>query len=512
LSRSWNRPFREHTTRREFFRKIGAVSAGLTVGSWFAAIGDGASSRDVPNVVVFTVDDMDLDSVNIYGCPVAGMTPNMDRLARQGMRFQHAHVNCAVCQPARQSMMTGKHTHTNGTLGFMPVPEGVPNLSEILMGNGCHTASFNKDRDYKSFKWSYYIGGYGVKGFGRDPKLFVQSTREAIRQAREAGKPAFIGVNTSDPHRAFAGSEDERRRLEQARKKWPHAAEGMYYPPYDDVCSPDEAYVPPYLPDLPDVRKEMAEYFNTVHRADATLGVIMDLLEEEGIADNTLFFFFSDNGAAFPTSKQNCYPYSTRTPLMVRWPGVIEPGSVDDTHMVSTMDIMPTVLEACGIPVPGGLDGRSMLSILKGDRQKGRDFAFTTYNYIKPALQVYPMRAIHTKEHSYIFNAWSDGKTCYNGENMSGLTFKAMQKAAESDAVIAARVKHVQYRVPEELYDRRKDPWCLANLVADPAHAAKLAEMKAILDTEMARTNDPLLPGFRGEGSIPAEWYVRKGW
>jgi N-sulfoglucosamine sulfohydrolase len=116
------------------------------------------------------------------------------------------------------------------------------------------------------------------------------------------------------------------------------------------------------------------------------------------------------------------------------------------------------------------------------------------------------------RDWSYIFNAWSDGETVYGGENMSGLTFKAMQEAAETDPAVAARVKHVQYRVPEELYDRRRDPYCLKNLIADPAHADRTAEMKRLLDREMTATDDPLLPKFRGEGEVPPEWYVRAGW
>ena len=109
-----------------------------------------------PNILLFVVDDMDFTTFNANGCPVPGLVPNMDRLAKEGILFYQAHGPNAVCGPSRQSMMTGLHPHRNGTLGFVPVPEGVPNLSELLMARGYYTASFNKGRDYKSFKWTEF--------------------------------------------------------------------------------------------------------------------------------------------------------------------------------------------------------------------------------------------------------------------------------------------------------------------------------------------------------------------
>lgn len=359
---------------------LAACAGGLIVEPAYAAARSAAEKPARPNIIVFTMDDMDLETVNIYGGGVPGITPNIDRLARAGLRFRHAHVNSAVCQPARQSMMTGLHPHRNGSLGFMPVPPGVPNLSERLMDAGVFTASFNKGRDYSSFKWSWLLEGYGGRGFGRDGKLLEKSVHEAVQRAHAAGQPFYLGVNTSDPHRAFAGSDDAQRGLAEMRKKYPAAADKIYLPPFDNVCSPEQAWVPPYLPGLPDVRKEWAQYYNTAHRGDQTLGRILDLLDREGLATNTIVIFFSDNGASFPTSKQNCYPYSTRTPLIIRWPGVIQPDSEDRAHMVSTMDILPTLLDVYGLAAPAKLDGRSLLPLLRGGAQAGRDHVFTTYN------------------------------------------------------------------------------------------------------------------------------------
>ncbi|TAN36779.1 MAG: twin-arginine translocation signal domain-containing protein [Verrucomicrobia bacterium] len=502
-------------TRRDFLKLTGLGAAstalfpnlGKSAAAGFQALEKNGAKR--PNVVVFTMDDIAFDTVNVFGGKVPGITPNVDRLARGGMRFCCAHGSSAVCQPARQSMMTGLHPHRNGSFGFMPVPAGVPNLSELLMAAGVFTASFSKGRDYSSFKWSWFLEGYGGHGFGRDGKLFVASAREAIQRARAAGQPFYLGVNSSDPHRAFAGSADEQRFLEKEKKLFPKAANNIYVTTAEAVCTPEQAWVPPYLADLPAVRQEQAQYYNTAHHGDQTLGMILDLLETEGVAQDTIVVFFSDHGASFPTSKQNCYPYSTHVPLIIRWPGVVKPDQEDRTHMVSTMDVMPTLLEAYGLPVPPHLDGRTLWPLLKGADQTGRDHVFTTYNYIYPGLQVYPMRAVETRAATYIFNAWSNGQAAFSGECQSGLTFAAMEHAAESDPALAQRVRHIKYREREELYDLSQDPWCLHNLAADPDKAGLKAEMRKLMESEMRATDDPLLPAFLGSGEVPAAWYQR---
>ena len=178
---------------------------------------------DRPNVVVFTVDDMDTTSVNCYGNPLANLTPNMDKLAKQGLRFEHAYVNTPICMPCRQSMMTGLHPHSNGSLGFTEVDsDRYPSLSGILMDNGYYTASISKGRDYKAFPWDYFVSGLGAEGwYSRKPEAFYDEAKKSILAAKNAGKPFYIGVNTSDPHRPFAGSLQEKEHVLKLRKKYP---------------------------------------------------------------------------------------------------------------------------------------------------------------------------------------------------------------------------------------------------------------------------------------------------
>ena len=259
----------------------------------------------------------------------------------------------------------------------------------------------------------------------------------------------------------------------------------------------------------------MPQYMTCVKRADDSLGAVMKVIEEEGLADNTIFIFFSDHDAPMPTAKQNCYAHSSVTPLMIRWPGKIKPGSVDADHMVSTLDLMPTLLEATGLPIPVKQDGRSMLSILEGGRQKNRDAVFTTYNYITPGQQVFPMRAVHTKEWSYVFNPWSDGvkkRLQSNGnptENQSGLTFAAMQKAALTDPEMKERMDTILLRRRDELFDLGNDPYSFENMAESPEYRKQLKKMKKRLISEMERSEDPLLDALNNNTRYPDEWDKR---
>ncbi len=477
--------------------------AGLTLAGYAA---------ERPNIVVFTADDMDITSLNCYGNPLPNLTPSMDRLAAQGMRFQYAHVSSAICMPCRQSMMTGLQPHRNGSFGFIEVQKGAcPSLSGMLMENGYYTASIGKGRDYKAFAWDYIKDGLGGNDgwYNRNPEGFYQEAKKAIQAARAADKPFYIGLNTSDPHRPFAGSEQEKEFVEKLRKKFPDAPD---YPVMNPVCTEAEVPLLPYLPDLPDIRKETVQYLTCVKRADDSLGRILQLLDEEGLAGNTLFVFFSDHDAAMPTAKQNCYKHSSAVPLIVRWPGKIASGAVDAEHMVSTLDLMPTFLEALSIPVPVKQDGRSMLSVWQGGHQAGRDYIFTSYNYIEPGMQVFPMRAVHTKEWSYVFNPWSDGvkkQQLGNGqptEPQSGLSFAAMQKEAMNNPAMKERVDYILLRRRNELFDLRKDPCSFKNLVDSPEYKEQLEAMKALMMQEMMRTEDPLLQSLEKNERYPAAW------
>ncbi len=260
------------------------------------------------------------------------------------------------------------------------------------------------------------------------------------------------------------------------------------------LFSPTEIAVPTYLPDLPGVREEISHYYNSVRRFDDTLGKVLQALDESGLADNTLLVLITDNGSAFPFAKANTYFASTRTPCLMRWPKVIQPGTVDDRHLISEVDFFPTFMEAAELTAPEGLDGRSLMPLLRGAEQAGRDYVFTQIDYTAggPAK---PMRCIQNKQFAYIFNAFSDGTFAYHNNN-EGQTMKAMVEAGRSDPAIQARVDMFRHRVPEELYDLQQDPGCTKNLIADPAHADVAQQLQHRLRQWMVETHDHCLSAF----------------
>jgi len=446
-----------------------------------------SSGGDRVNVVLITADDMNYNSPGCFGCGVPGITPNIDRLAAEGIRFTNAHVTIAVCQPSRQVLMTGRYPHRNGGEGFQPIDTDVPTLQEQLRAGGYLNGIIGKYTHCappQKYCWDYHVD-QGDLGLGRDPELYRDHTRAFLRMAADAGKPFFLMANSHDPHRPFVGSEQE-------RQKW---GETPGLPAARRVVGEAEAEVPGFLPDIPAVRKEVAQYFGSVYRCDETVGAVLEELEAAGFAEDTLVMFLSDNGMALPFAKTNCYLNSTKTPWLARWPGRIAPGSTESNQFISGVDYTSTILDVVGLPPLEGVDGRSFLPALLGEQQAGRDCVFTHFHETAGRNR-YPMRCVQSAKYGYIVNLWSDGERVFRNESQSGLSFKAMQKAAETDEHIAQRVRLFQYRVPEEFYDFETDPDGLHNLIDEPGLQDELERFRGLLLRHMRETADPALAAF----------------
>jgi N-sulfoglucosamine sulfohydrolase len=436
-----------------------------------------------------TLDDLDWGSLGVYGSKIPDITPNIDRLAAEGIRFDHAHVTIAICQPTRAVWMTGRYPHRSGALGFDPILEDVPTLPETLRNNGYFTGILSKPQHVVPTRpqaWDVVVRSDELKT-GRDPELFYQHAQRFFEQAKSSGKPFFIMANVEDPHRPFAGSAQE--------EQWKEREPSSEFPGATRVYRPEEITVPGFLPDIPGVRQELSEYFSSVHRADETVGKILLALEEAEVAQNTLVMLASDNGIALPFSKTNVWRDSTRTPWIVRWPGVVDAGAHDRVHLISGVDFAPTVLDATGVDPLSGMDGRSFIPVLHGDSRGAREAVFT-YMYRTIRLDDYPMRSVQDARYGYIYNAWADGKTVFKNNAQSGLTMDAMKEAAATDEAIAARVHHFLYRTAEEFYDYEADPHALHNLIDDPEMQDPIGRYRELLLAHMEQTDDPLRDAF----------------
>lgn len=473
-------------TRRAFLKAagVGAATAG------FAPLLLSAAKRQKqrPNVLLITADDMNADSPGCFGGKIPDITPNIDQLASDGIRFLHAHITIAVCQPCRSVLMTGRYPHRNGAEGFEPIDTNVPTLQEILhqagylngiLGKVPHLAPAHK------FPWDM-VKRSGELGHGRDPELYYNFAKDFFQLAASKGQPFFLMANSHDPHRPFHGSAQEQGRFAKVLKD---------IPPPSRVYKADEIKVPSFLPDLPKIRTEILQYYSSVRRCDDTVGAILRALRESSQVQNTLIMFLSDHGMALPFAKTNCYLHSTRTPWIAAWPGKIKPAAIDKRHFISTIDLMPTILDVASLSPPKGMDGFSFLPVLRGQQQTGRDEVFTQFHQTA-ARKRYPMRCVQNHRFGYIFNPWSDGKRVFKNESQSGLSFKAMQAAAQHNPAIATRVKVFQYRVVEEFYDFENDPDALHNLIDNPKYTEQLDKMRKDLLAWMKRTKDPALQAF----------------
>jgi N-sulfoglucosamine sulfohydrolase len=446
-----------------------------------------SADQSRPNILIVTVDDMNCDSVGAFGCMLAGTTPNIDKLAKQGLRYQYAHVQVGNCFPSRNVMFSGRYPHNTGVEGFYEVknPKHL-HLVDLMKQGGYFVGIRGKathSTPYFPYAWDEDLTVIdGKKQDVKNAQSYYDSTKRGIELAKAAEKPFCLNVNISDPHKPF-----------YAMGKQGTVVEDANVPSH--IFKPEEVPIPGFLFDHPDVRKELAHYYSSVRRADDCFAAIMKALSESGQEDNTVIMFLSDHGMPLPFAKTALWHHSTRTPWIVYWPGVTKPGTVDKTHMISAVDLLPTVVDIAGIKHPKGFDGNSFLPTIRGESQPKREMVYKVYNENSGGNRS-PMRSVQSKQFGYLFNPWSDGTRIFRTATTGTITYRTMQKLAVDDDKIAARLKLFQHGVPEEFYDYEHDPNALHNLLDDPKYADAINEHRAAMRKFMQQSNDPLLAVF----------------
>ncbi len=474
------------------FRSSLLIGLGLTFGVVTGVTGMtcAAEARDRPNILFISVDDMSCDSVGSFGCKLPETTPNIDRLASQGLRFMYAHVQVGNCMPSRNVMFSGRYPHNNRVEGFYQVKDpDYPVLADLMKAGGYFTGIRGKvshSTPYQPYDWDIDLDNAEGKGkeHPKDVESYYRSTQRGIAAGREAGKPFCLLINVSDPHKPFY-------------------SEGKAGAKVDDPNTPsriftaDEVPVPGFLFDNPAVRQELALYYSTVRRADDCVGRVLQALDDSGDAEITVVVFLSDHGMPLPFAKTALYHHSTHTPWIVRWPGVTQDDGRDEQHMISAIDLLPTLLDIAGIEHPQGLQGRSFVPLLKREHQEDRDLVFKEYNENSGGVRQ-PMRSLQSRQFGYIFNPWADGERIVKTATQGTATYRTMKEVAKSDPAVAERLQLFDYRVPEEFYDYEHDPDALHNLIDDPVYQDEINKLRTALEDWMVRTHDPALEAFRG--------------
>jgi arylsulfatase A-like enzyme len=433
-----------------------------------------------PNLLFCIADDWAWPHAGVYGDAVV-RTPVFDRLAREGVLFTHAFCAAPSCTPSRAAILTGRFPHQleTGANLYGPLPAKFPVYPDLLEAAG-------------------YAVGYAGKGWGpgdfeaggrtRNPAGPRFQNFEDFLKSVPANKPFCFWFGSHDPHRPYeAGS---------------GAASGL---------RADAVRVPAYLPDTPEVRQDILDYYAEVERFDRDVGALLQALERSGRARNTLVVVTGDNGWPFPRGKANLYDAGTRQPLALRWPAKIRGGQTVSAF-VNLADLAPTFLEAAGLKPPRDWTGKSLLPLVQGRSQRGREAVFLErerHANVRRGNPGYPARAVRTARFLYIRNLaperWPAGDPeLWHSVGPFGDCDPSPTKAfvlAHRDAPQWRRFFDLAFarRPAEELYDLEKDPEQTLNVAAQPEYAPALGRLRAELDRWMRKTNDPR---WRGEDAF----------
>ncbi|QDT48501.1 Arylsulfatase [Symmachiella dynata] len=414
--------------------------------------GSAACAEERPNFIVFIADDMAWDDCGAYGHPHI-RTPNIDGLARDGLRFDSAFLTCSSCSPSRCSILTGRYPHNTGASELhQPLPADQITVARRLKEAGYYTASAGK----------WHIGPSEKKNFDRIHNGREKVWLQAIQQ-RPLDQPFFLWMAFFDPHRPYQeGTIDE-----------PH--------------KPSDAVVPPYLPDVPETRRDLAMYYDEIARMDGVIGDVLAELDKQGAADNTVVVFLSDNGRPFPRGKTTVYDSGVKTPWIVRWPKQVTAGGSTDS-LISSIDLSPTLLELAGLDVGPTFQGKSFSAVLSDPNAEVQDAVFAEHNWHDFNAH---SRAIRTAQYKFIDNTYTDLPGTPPADAVRGETYQAMLKLRAQGKLTADQQQCFTLPRPaEELYDLQNDPYELQNLANDPQFTAVRDQLRAKLSQWKQQTND----------------------
>lgn len=477
---------------------------------WMACSSVYVRGGQIENVLLIVTDDQ---SVHLECYGTRGIsTPATSRLAREGVLFRSAYATCASCSPARSSILTGMYPHSNGhwrnTHGpsvsapeedFGPqsryrdiekvgVHEDIPTLVEILNRAGFVTGVTQKFHLSPPWKFPFthrYLANNHPDSHGSVMEAFLEAS---------ADKPFFLMANIGNTHRPFSK----------------HVVK-IAAPRVD----PNQIEVPANLPDTPMLRKDMAQYLDTVQCADACTGAILDALRASGRFDRTLIIFTSDQGYCFHRAKATAYDLGVHVPLIIAGPGLSR--GLASNQLVSHVDLVSTILDLLGLSVPDMVQGKSLRALLEGrNTAQWRSVVFSEHNSHGPnPNEYYPIRGAFDGRFHYLRNLYPERRWAGDPDNLlaSGFNTDDIGFAGPADAfpggpwdnhsyeatVLAKDIFPIQYdllsltfqRPDEELYDLHSDPYEIRNVVEDPRHHKYLERLRVTLNDWMQETEDP---------------------
>ncbi|MFT4556122.1 MAG: sulfatase family protein [Planctomycetales bacterium] len=433
------------------------------------------SAADQPNVLIIMADDCTFSDLPLYGGENA-KTPNIDRLASEGLTFNKAYLSSAMCQPCRAELFSGQYPMRNGCAwnhsASRPETTSMPqHLGKLGYRVGIAGKVHVKPQSAFSFE---KVGGF-------DPSCVRNPTNEhdltSLREfvTRDADSPFCLVVALVEPHVPWVMGD-----VSQYPQK--------------------KIKLPPHIADTLRTRQDFASYLAEITYMDGQVGEILETLDKSGRSDDTLVLFTSEQGSQFPGCKWTNWDTGLHTALIARLPGVTTAGKRTDA-LVQYADVLPTLLDLAGSPVKNGeLDGSSFLSVIRGEQDSHREFVYGMHNNI-PEGPAYPIRTVTDGTWRYIRNLTPD--ELYIEKHLMGLQGRAALNNpywatwiwdSHSNSRTYDLVKRYMRRPPEQLYRTADDPFEMHNLADDKDHSAVLNRLSKELDRWMALQGDPGIP------------------
>ena len=425
-----------------------------------------------PNLILIIADDMSWDDMGAYGHPHI-QTPNLDRLAAEGMRFDRAFLTTSSCSPSRSSIITGLYPHNTGAEQLhWPLPGNNLTFVERLKESGYWTAQAGKWHLGDAVRDRFDVVRDGLT-IGFDAGAEDANTIErdgsgserwlSLLEDRPADQPFFLWLAAIDPHRPY----------EEGIIENPHTI--------------DDVILPPYMPDTKIVREDFVQYYDEITRMDDYIGQVMDEVEQQGIAENTLILFISDNGRPFPRDKTTLLDGGIKTPWVIRWPAQIEAGAVAG-GLVSSVDIAPTFLALAGLDIPEVFEGIDISPVFSNPTESLRDAIYAEDHWHDHDDF---SRAVRTRDFKYIKNFFPQFPNTPPADALTGQSFSSILALREAGELTEAQAFIFEAPRPEEeLYDLSNDPHELNNLATDPDYAEQLEIMRQRMQGFREATGD----------------------
>lgn len=408
-----------------------------------------------PNFIVFIADDAAWNDCGPYGNQNI-KTPNINKLAEEGVVFTNAFLTTSSCSPSRCSILTGRYPHSTGAPELhMPLPSDQLLFAGELQKAGYFTAVAGK----------YHIGPKRAEFdtiYGGHPSG-CEFWLEAL-QNRPKNKPFFLWLAALDPHRDY----------------FPNTI--------PEPHRPEDVVVPPYLPDNDSTRKDLALYYDEISRMDSYIGEVMAELKNQGVDENTLVIYMTDNGRPFPRAKTRMYDSGIKTPFIVRWPEKLEKGTTN--ALVSSIDIAPTFCELAGAGISETYQGTSFVPVLENYSAKTRDYIAAEHNWHD--YQAHE-RAIRNHKYLYIRNAFPELTASPPADAVRSITYQEMIKLYKAGELNENQLDcFIAPRPAEELFDVENDPYQLHNLAENAEYVSALNEMRKLLDNWIVEFDDKI--------------------